>query len=85
MTKGKKLARMAIAASAAALFIAGCESAGGIKGVDAAINCTGVNGCKGLSDCKVAQSNCAGLNDCKGLGFVSVSRATCQKLGGQPA
>jgi hypothetical protein len=81
MTKGKKIARMAIAASAAALFIAGCANTG-TSATAAKIACDGANQCKGMSDCKTATSECAGQNDCKGVGFVSLSSIECKKVGG---
>lgn len=88
MTKGKKLVGMAIAASAALLFIAGCETTGGTgKGAPgssaAQIMCEGANGCKGLSDCKTANSACAGQNECKGLGIVSLSSTQCGRVTGR--
>ncbi len=83
MTKGKKLVGMAIAASAALLFIAGCETTGGTGGSSAQIMCEGANACKGLSDCKTASSACAGQNECKGLGGVSLTSAACGKVTGR--
>jgi len=83
MTKGKKLAGMAIAASAALLFIGGCANTGTGGASEAQIMCEGANGCKGLSDCKTANSACAGQNECKGLGIVSLSSAACGKVTGR--
>jgi hypothetical protein len=83
MTKGKKLAGMAIAASAALLFIGGCANTGTGGASEAQIMCEGANGCKGLSDCKTANSACAGQNECKGLGIVSLSSSACGKITGR--
>jgi hypothetical protein len=83
MTKSKKLVGMAIAASAAALFITGCANTGGGGGTSAKIMCEGANACKGLSDCKTASSACAGQNECKGLGGVSLTSAECGKVTGR--
>jgi len=89
MMKGRNLAGMAIAASAAALFItAGCASngatgAGSSSATTAKVACEGVNACKGLSDCKTANSTCAGHNDCKGLGIVNLTADECKKVGGR--
>ena len=82
MIKGKKLAGMAIAASAAALFIAGCANTGGTSGSDAQIACEGANKCKGMSDCKTPTSECAGMKDCKVSGFVKLSAVECRKVTG---
>ena len=83
MTKGKKLAGMAIAASAALLFIGGCANTGTGGASEAQVMCEGANGCKGLSDCKTANSACAGQNECKGLGIVSLSSSSCGKVTGR--
>jgi len=83
MTKGKKRAGMAIAASAAVLFIGGCANTGSPGQSEAQIMCEGANGCKGLSDCKTANSACAGQNECKGLGIVSLSSTDCGKITGR--
>ena len=83
MTKGNKMAGLAIAAAAAALFISGCESTGGTSArTEAKIACDAANACKGMSDCKTATTQCAGQNDCKGQGFVKLSSAECSKVTG---
>ena len=84
MSKSSKLAGMAIAASAAALFISGCESTSGGQSAqtEAKIVCEGGNACKGMSDCKTANSACAGQNECKGQGFVKLTEAECAKATG---
>jgi hypothetical protein len=47
------------------------------------VKCAGVNGCKGLSECKTATSECKGLNGCKGEGWVTKSSAEeCTAAGG---
>jgi hypothetical protein len=82
-TKASKLAGAAIAASAAALFISGCESTGSQSAqTEAKIVCEAANACKGLSDCKTANSACAGQNECKGQGFVKLTAAECSKVTG---
>ncbi|WP_075996861.1 BufA2 family periplasmic bufferin-type metallophore [Salaquimonas pukyongi] len=76
----------AIAAAAFALAVAGSGIAvpsGAHAQGEAKIQCTGVNVCKGHSDCKTATSNCKGLNDCKGQGFVSLTQFECEKVGGK--
>ena len=49
--EGKKLAGLALAATAAALFMTGCASMGD-GGTSAKVHCEGANACKGMSDCK---------------------------------
>ena len=77
----RKLLGMAVAASAAALFITGCADMGsGAKsGTEAKVACNGGNACKGQSECKSANSSCKGQNGCKGQGFVSLTPAECKK------
>ena len=84
MMKASKLAGVAIAASAAALFISGCESTSGGQSArtEAKIVCDAANACKGLSDCKTANSACAGQNEFKGQGFVKLSAVECSKVTG---
>lgn len=85
MTEGRRLAGLAIAASAAALLVAGCAATGesGSGATSAKVICQGANACKGLSDCKTANSACAGQNECKGTGFVKLSAEACGKVGGR--
>ncbi|HWH48648.1 MAG TPA: hypothetical protein VN664_12655 [Burkholderiales bacterium] len=81
--EGKKLAGVALAATAAALFMTGCASMGGGSGTDAKVHCEGANACKGMSDCKSANSSCHGQNACKGQGFVTLTPAECKKVSGR--
>lgn len=80
--EGKKLAGMALAATAAALFMTGCANMVGGAGTSAKVQCDGVNSCKGMSDCKTA-SGPKGQNACKGQGFVSLTPAECRKVSGR--
>ena len=83
MVKASKLAGLAIAASAAALFLSGCETTPGQSPrTEAKVACEGANACKGLSECKTANSACAGQNECKGQGFVKLSAVECSKVTG---
>jgi hypothetical protein len=79
--EGRKILGMAVAASAAALFITGCASMGSgtSAGTEAKVACNGGNGCKGQSECKTANSSCKGQNACKGQGFVSLTPEECKK------
>lgn len=77
---GRKILGLAVAASAAALFIAGCANMGGAghSGTEAKVACNGGNACKGQSECKSANSSCKGQNACKGQGFVSLTPEECK-------
>lgn len=81
--EAKKIVGMAVAASAAALFISGCASMGGGSGSEAKVACNGANACKGRSECHTASSECAGQNACKGQGFVSLTPEECKKATGR--
>ena len=84
--ESKKFLGMAIAASAAALFLAGCAStagSGGNQATEAKVTCQGGNACKGLSECHTASNQCAGQNACKGKGYVSLTPADCKKVTGR--
>jgi hypothetical protein len=84
MVEGKKLAGMAIAATAAALLMSGCAgTTGGEGGSSEKVQCQGVNACKGMSDCATADSSCAGKNACEGKGFVMLTPDDCQKVSGR--
>ena len=72
-----KLSSAAIAAAAAMLFTSALPSVS--FAADAAtVHCTGVNSCKGMSECKSAKNSCKGMNSCKGQGWVSMSKADCK-------
>lgn len=77
----KKVNGVALAVTAAALFAAAPMVAN--AGSEAKVHCTGVNACKGKSDCKTASSACKGHNSCKGQGFVAMSKKTCDQIGGK--
>ncbi len=84
-----KTTGLTMAASAAALLLAGCSSYGG-DGASAAptgakmadVKCSGINSCKGSSACATATSSCKGQNSCKGKGWVKASKADCLAKGG---
>ncbi len=81
-----KMSGLAIAAAAAALFAMGVASPAhaamdGAKGDS--VHCTGVNGCKGMSECKSAGNECKGMNGCKGQGWMSKSADECKQMGGK--
>lgn len=79
--EGRKIAGLALAASAAAIFTAGCANMGSQShaGTEAKVACNGANACKGQSECKTANNSCQGQNACKGQGFVSLTPEECKK------
>ena len=77
MTALKKLTGIALAATAAGLFVtAGVTSA--VAAEEGKIHCEGVNACKGKTDCKSANNACKGQNACKGKGYVEMSEKDCK-------
>lgn len=74
---------LSIAATAAALFASAGFATVAHAADDGMVKCSGINSCKGTSDCKTAKSECKGHNSCKGQGWVSkASMAECTKAGG---
>ena len=72
----------ALAAAAISLALAGAVTTtpAFAKGK---IHCSGINTCKGTSECKTAKNECKGLNTCKGEGYLSVKSAkACKAKGG---
>jgi uncharacterized membrane protein len=81
-----KAARLALAASAAALFATAVASPTfASEGKDSTtVKCMGINACKGQGKCKSATNACAGHNACKGMGWLlSPSADECVKQGGK--
>jgi hypothetical protein len=71
-----KVSSAAMAAAAAMLFSSGLTSVS-VAADAATVHCTGVNSCKGTSECKSAKNSCKGQNSCKGAGWVSMTQAAC--------
>jgi hypothetical protein len=71
-----KLSNAAMAAAAAMFFTSGLTGVS-VAADTAAVHCSGVNSCKGTSECKSAKNSCKGMNSCKGQGWVSMSKAEC--------
>ena len=44
-----------------------------------AVQCHGVNACKGKADCQGKSNECEGKNACKGKGWVKISKEDCEK------
>jgi hypothetical protein len=66
----------ALAAAAAMLFTSGLARVS-VAADSATVKCTGVNSCKGKTDCKSARNSCKGKNGCQGQGFKTMSQAEC--------
>lgn len=79
------IAKMALAASAAALFSSAVimPTYAGDTDEAGSVKCQGINSCKGTSKCKTAESACAGQNSCKGHGWIMTGSADeCTEKGG---
>lgn len=76
MDRNRRIVGAAIAAAAAALFVAGTP---GIAAEDNSVKvrCYGANSCKGQAECKTSMNSCKGHNACKGKGFVSMTEKAC--------
>lgn len=78
-----------VAATAAALFLTGNVMAADKMGEtkqEASVHCSGINSCKGTSECKTATNGCKGQNACKGSGWVTAASAKeCTDKGGTVA
>lgn len=73
-----KLSNAALAAAAAMFFTSGLTGVS-VAADAATVHCSGVNSCKGTSECKSAKNSCKGMNSCKGTGWVSLSKGDCEK------
>ena len=75
---------LSIAAAAAALFASAGFATTVHAAADGMVKCSGINSCKGSSDCKTAKSECKGHNSCKGQGWNSKKSADeCKAAGGK--
>ena len=81
MNNAKMITGLAIAAAAAAMFVA-TPAAMAAKHMGS-VHCTGVNACKGQGECKTAASACKGMNACKGQGMETMSEKDCKAKGGK--
>ncbi len=74
---------IAIASAAAALFTMSAPITTAHAADDMSVHCSGVNSCKGTSDCKTAKNECKGMNSCKGQGWnMKASAKECTAAGG---
>lgn len=81
MDSAKKITGLVIAAAAASVFA--MTPAAYADKHEGKVHCTGVNACKGKSDCKTASNSCKGMNACKGKGFVAMTEKECADKGGK--
>ena len=79
----KKFSGAALAAAAAALFLNGTACVIAADTQEAKVQCTGVNACKGQSECSTARNGCKGQNACKGQGWLSMNEKQCKVKGGK--
>ena len=76
------LSGAAIAAAAAGLLLA--QASLPVAAADAAkVQCTGVNACKGKSECHTEKNDCKGQNACKGQGVIETTAKECEAKGGK--
>ena len=85
MSSKDRITGAALAAAAAALFVAAPISvqAGGHADAEPTGHCNGANACQGQSACATASSSCQGQNSCKGQGFTVTTEAECTEAGGE--
>lgn len=75
--------RAVMFATAAAALFAGGVGAAHAQAEEAKVECGGVTGCKGESDCMTATNACKGQNECMGQGFKYLSKTECEKKDGE--
>lgn len=82
MNKAKRLTGIALATSAAALFLAAPLTSHAGSAGDM-VKCAGVNTGKGKTFCKNPNNACKGQNSCKGSGIVPLPEKFCDAVGGK--
>ncbi len=83
MTSIRKIAGATLAATAAAMILAGGIGLTASPASAESVRCMGINACKGQGSCKTASNSCKGQNSCKTHGWVEQSSAeTCTAAGG---
>ena len=80
MNTAKKLSRLALAATAAAIFSTAAMTGTATADEGKVGKCMGANSCKGHSQCKGESNACAGKNACKGQGFVKMTKDACMAI-----
>lgn len=66
-----------IAAAVGALAMSGAGAAVDTISAGDKVHCSGINTCKGTSDCATAENKCKGQNVCKGHGFITTKASEC--------
>jgi len=74
---------MLLATAVASVFMAGPVLAAEGAAQEAKVSCTGINACKGQSECATASSSCKGQNACKGQGVITTTKKECTDKGGK--
>jgi len=77
----RALSGAAIALAAAGLFVSQ-TTVPAAAADEATVHCSGVNSCKGKSECSTAKNGCKGQNSCKGQGWLPLTEKTCKAKGG---
>jgi len=80
--KLQSISGAALAVAAAGLFLSAGVAPLAVAD-EAKIQCSGVNACKGKSECKTANNDCKGQNACKGQGYMTMTEKECKAKGGK--
>lgn len=74
----------ALAAAALTMALSGAFTVAPAAAETAEVKCSGINSCKGHSECATANSSCKGQNACKGQGWMKTATAEeCTSKGGK--
>jgi hypothetical protein len=79
----RKISGVLLATAAAALFSTANIATAADETAPAQVKCSGVNACKGMTECATAANACKGQNSCKGSGWLHMSKADCDAKGGK--
>lgn len=80
----RKMSGVLLATAAAALFSTATIAADTeMSATPAQAKCSGVNACKGMSECATASNACKGQNSCKSQGWMNMSKTDCASKGGK--
>lgn len=77
----RALSGAALAFAAAGLFVSQTVVPAAAAD-EATVHCSGVNSCKGKSECATGKSSCKGQNSCKGQGWLPLTEKMCKAKGG---
>jgi len=82
MIRAKKITGFILATAAAGLF-ATADLGKIYAGSEGKIQCSGVNTCRGQSDCSTANNECKGHNSCMGESWLYMTEEECRAEGGK--